>query len=612
MQRSIHDIPGEPVSRAGLKRRDFLRLGALGAAGLALGPRPLPAAPAQGGAPGKRPNVIILLTDDQGYADFSCHGNPVIKTPNMDRLHGQSVRFTDFHVAPMCTPTRGQLMTGKDCLRNGATSVCAGRSLIRPGIPTMAEIFAGNGYRTGHFGKWHLGNSYPNTPNQKGFQESVYFYGFGLTSLAEAWLNDYSDGRFRHNGVLKQYKGYCTDVWFELATQWIRERQKADEPFFVYLPTNAPHGPLWCPEKFTAPYKGKVAPQVAKFFGMIANIDDNLGQLDAMLKETGLFDNTIVILMTDNGGTAGTRFYNAGMRAGKTTYYDGGHRAACFVRWPAGGLGQPRDVDELTQNQDLLPTLIDLCGLTPPASGSFDGTSLAGLLRGQAAKLPDRMLVVQYGQVPQKWDCAVMWQKWRLVKGTELYNLKDDPGQQTDVAGRNPDVLKKMRDHYEKWWVEIEPGIKDFVPTVIGADQQNPVTLTAAEWADIYCDNLNDLRDGKRVNGPWYVKVEREGDYDIELRRWPADADAPIAGGVPAFTSRDGGTLPAGQALPVARARLKIGDKVLEPKAVTPEAKAVTFAAHIAKTPKTTIQSWFDDAQGKEICGAYYAIVRRK
>jgi arylsulfatase len=206
----------------------------------------LPAAEAQ--AP-QRPNVIVLLTDDNGYGDHGCLGNPVLKTPNFDRLHAQSVRLTDFHVAPMCSPTRGQLMTGLDGLHSGVTSVCAGRSMIRRGIPTMADIFAAGGYRTAHFGKWHLGDSYPNLPHQRGFQETVYHLGWGITSMADLWQNDYFDGRFRHNGVLKPYKGYCTDVWFGLARTWMKERHRQREPFFVYLATNAAHGPHWVPDK---------------------------------------------------------------------------------------------------------------------------------------------------------------------------------------------------------------------------------------------------------------------------------------------------------------------------------------------------------------------------
>lgn len=555
-----------------------------------------------------RPNVIVVVSDDQGYGDFSCHGNPVLKTPVLDRLHSQSVRLTDYHVAPMCTPTRGQFLTGMDALRNGASSVCAGRSFIRRGIPTAAEIFAAGGYRTGHFGKWHLGDSYPNLPHQRGFEETVYHLGWGITSMADLWQNDYFDGRFRHNGVLQQYKGYCTDVWFDLALNWIKERHQKQEPFFLYLPTNAPHGPHWVADKYKQLYAGRGP---APFFGMIANLDENMGRLENLLNETGLRDNTIVVFFNDNGGTAGVNLFNAGMRGRKTQYYDGGHRAACFIRWPAGGLGMPRDIGTLTHVQDLLPTLIDLCGVAKPQAAKFDGISLASLLKGTQETLPDRMLVVQYGQRPVKWDAAVLWNKWRLVKGEELYDLASDPGQMKDVAAAQPDVLQKMRGHYEKWWSEIEPRLDDFTPVVIGSDRENPVCLSAADWANVYCDNMQNLREGVNRNGPWNIIAEMDGEYEIALRRWPKEAGAAIAAGVPEFKAVDGG-LPAGKALPIAKARLKIGSQFDESKPVAANDKDVTFRVALKAGTKLEMQSWFFDAAGSELCGAYFAYVKRR
>lgn len=554
-----------------------------------------------------RPNVIVILTDDNGYGDFSCLGNPVLKTPSMDRLHAESVRLTDFHVSPMCTPTRGQLMTGVDACRNGATSVCAGRSFIRRGIPTMAEIFRENGYRTAHFGKWHLGDSYPNLPHQRGFEESVYFPGWGITSMADRWQNDNFDPWYRHNGTLRQYKGYCTDIFFDLSMTWMKERSEKNEPFFVYLPTNAAHGPHWVAEKYKKPYEGKGP---AGFFGMIANIDENMGRLDAFLKETGLRDNTIVVLMNDNGGTAGVKTFNAGMRGSKTQYYEGGHRAVCFLRWTAGKLRAPGDVDALTEVQDLLPTFVDLCGLEKTRGAKFDGANLAGLLRGATDLIADRMLVVQYGQRPVKNDACVMWNKWRLVKGTELYDLKSDPGQAKDVAAQYPEVAKKMQAHYDAWWTEIAKIIDDFTPVVLGADEENPVTLSAADWANVYCDNMNNLRQGLDRNAPWHVQVEKDGEYEIALRRWPKEADAAIAAGVPPFKGVDGG-LPAGKALPIVKARLKIGP-LDETRPVDPEDKEVVFKARLKAGTRTTMETAFLDASGKELCGSYFAYVLRK
>lgn len=564
--------------------------------------------------PAARPNVIVVLSDDQGYGDFSCHGNPVLRTPNLDKLHSQSVRLTDFHVAPMCTPTRGQLMTGMDAFHNGASSVSAGRSLVRRGIPTMADIFAGGGYKTALFGKWHLGDSYPNLPHYRGFQETSYHLGWGITSMADTWENDYFDPRFFHNGKLTQYKGYCTDVLFDLGMDWMKERATRREPFFLYLPTNAPHGPTWVADKYKSLYRDKGP---AAFFGMIANLDENMGRLESFLTRTGLRDNTLVIFFHDNGGTGGVNVFNAGMRGRKTTYYEGGHRAACFLRWPAGKFGQPRDSDALTEVQDLLPTLIELCGLQTPKSARLDGISLAGLLHGTQPSLPDRMLVVQYGEQPgpkgrklAKGDCAVLWNKWRLVHGKELYDLRTDPGQMTDVAGKHPEVVRKMLDHYETWWRGVEPGTNDFEPISIGADQENPVKLSSADWARVYCDNMNDLRTGREANGPWHVRVEKDGEYEIALRRWPKEADAPIASGVPAFKAVDGG-LPAGKALPITRARIKVGG-FDQARDVGPQDKEVVFNVKLTKAEKLPLETWFSTADGKQLCGAYFAYVRRK
>ena len=298
------------------------------------------------------------------------------------------------------------------------------------------DVFSAGGYRTGLFGKWHLGDSYPYLPQNRGFQEVVHHKSWGITSAADYWGNDYFDDTYSHNGKPQKYEGYCNDVWFREAMNWMKTCAAQGEPFFCYLPTNVPHGPAFVAPEYAEPYKKPGVP--ANFFGMIANLDENMGKLLAMLDETGLADNTILIFMTDNGGTGGVKTFNAGMRDGKTSLYDGGHRVPCFIRWPAGKLREPGDVDELTTCQDLLPTLIDLCGLKTPSGARFDGTSLAGLLRGSQTALRDRMIVVQYHIEIPKWNATVMWKKWRLVKGEELYDIAADPGQKTNVAEKHP------------------------------------------------------------------------------------------------------------------------------------------------------------------------------
>jgi hypothetical protein len=221
------------------------------------------------------------------------------------------------------------------------------------------------------------------------------------------------------------------------------------------------------------------------------------------------------------------------------------------------------------------------------------------------------MCVVQYGQKPQKGDCCVMWNKWRLVmsKG-ELFDLKTDPSQLKDVATKHPEVLKKMTDFYDGWWAGVAKLVDEFSPISVGSDKQNPVCLTAAEWANEYCDNLNDLRSGVKKNGPWHLLVEQDGDYEIALCRWPKEADAPISGGVPAFKGVDGG-LPAGKALPVRKARLQVAG-LDETRPVGDTDKEIIFTVKLKASARLPMQSWFYDADGKELSGAYYAYVRRK
>src|SRR5262249_17424928 len=237
---------------------------------LALAAAVLAADGAAAADPPPRPNVLIVLTDDQGLADFSRTGNPVLNTPHFEAFARQAVRLTDFHVCPMCSPTRGQLMTGLTALRNGATSVTAGRTFLRPGLPTIAETFAAGGYRTGLFGKWHLGDSYPHRPMDRGFHESFYHLGCGQLHSTPAFDCPLTDGRYFHNGVQERYKGHCTDFWFDSAMAWMKGCRQRKEPFFCYLATNAPHAPHLDLDEYVQPYEGKGP---AGFFGMIAHLD---------------------------------------------------------------------------------------------------------------------------------------------------------------------------------------------------------------------------------------------------------------------------------------------------------------------------------------------------
>jgi hypothetical protein len=337
--------------------------------------------------------------------------------------------------------------------------------------------------------------------------------------------------------------------------------------------------------------------------------------------------------MTDNGGTGGIKVYNAGMRGAKASLYDGGHRVPCFIRYPGGRLRPPGDVDALAHGQDLLPTLIDLCGLSKSKNARFDGTSLVRLLKGESQpELSDRMLVVQYGGLdpshPQKWDSAVLWNRWRLVKGKELYDVKSDPGQKKDVAAEHPEVVGRMRRHYEAWWTRIEPTLSDFETITLGSDRENPARLSSLDWlapklviaaqpfdvrllgqVPVVEGSLPLGRPMPLLNAPWNVLIERDGDYEISLRRWPKEADAAITAGLPPYEGVDG-SFPEGKALPAVKARLRIAGVDVS-KAVAEGDKAATFTVQL-RAGKTRLETWFYDAKGKELCGAFYVEVLRK
>ncbi len=387
------------------------------------------------------PNVILIITDDQGYGDLACHGNPIVKTPNLDKLHAESIRLTNFHVDPTCSPTRSALMTGRYSSRVGVWHTVMGRSLLRKDEVTMANLFAANSYQTGMFGKWHLGDNYPYRPQDRGFREVLTHGGGAISNTPDWWGNNYFDDTLRHNGAWEKQKGYCTDVFFAAATRFIE--QNKDRPFFAYIPTNAPHAPYNVPEKFSKPYVDKGVPQPrANFYGMITCIDENVGRLMAMLKERGLEQNTIVIYMTDNGSAIPVNEktgdgFSAGMRAFKGSEYDGGHRVPCFIRWP-GTLTGGRDVSKVTAHIDLLPTLIDLCSLKKPDKVEFDGKSLRQLLANDKPDWPERTLFVHSQRIdhPEKWRksaLSCMTDRWRSdqQRGTLRHDQRPGPEEPT-------------------------------------------------------------------------------------------------------------------------------------------------------------------------------------
>ncbi|MCY4187208.1 MAG: arylsulfatase [Bryobacterales bacterium] len=571
-----------------------------------------------------RPNIILVMTDDQGYGEVGAHGNSMIQTPNLDALHAESVRLTNFHVDPTCSPTRAALVTGRYSSRTGVWHTIMGRSIVHREETTFADVLSEAGYATGFFGKWHLGDNAPYRPMDRGFQEAIYHGGGGIGQTPDYWGNDYFDDTYWHNGEPTPYTGYCTDVFFDRAMRFIENKASAGErPFFVYLATNAPHGPFLVDESYSAPYAEKGVPSpMDKFYGMIENIDDNMGRLIAKLDELGIAANTLLIFMTDNGSAAGVtnthptqrvgsrnaellaqaaeeeaaaawQGFNAGMRGRKGSEYDGGHRVPFFVRWPGGDLGSPRDVANLAAHIDVLPTLADAAGTPRREDLDWDGTSLLPLLRGGA--WDDRTLTVHSQRIrfPERWrKSAVMTEQYRLVNGRELYDIHSDPGQLTDIAAENPETVASLRTAYDAWWDRIDDRFEQHVYLDIGSDAENPARITSHDWLppDDTVQvpwNQGQVARAPAVNGTWNIQVTQAGSYEFDLYQ------------------RD---KPANFAIDAETATLRIGD-LEETVSLEPGASSATIAMELPEG-KTTMDSRFTASDGTER-GAFFVYAKR-
>ncbi len=602
--------------------------------------------------PEVRPNVVFVLTDDQGYGDLSCHGNPVVKTPHLDDLYNCSARFTDYHVGPTCAPTRAGLLTGHYANSTGVWHTIGGRSLLRADEVSMADYFQRSGYATGIFGKWHLGDNAPYRPQDRGFETVVVHGGGGIGQTPDYWGNNYFDDSYWDGTQHSRYKGYCTDVWFQEALKFIE--RKRTQRFFCYIPTNAPHSPHLVDPVYSDPYLPLTPHEErARFYGMVANIDENVGGLRRRLAELGLAENTIFIFMTDNGSAGGvavddnqflTSGYNAGMRGQKGSEYDGGHRVPFFLHWPEGGVRTGRDVDEVTANVDVLPTLIEMCGLDDTPTNGFDGQSLAPLLlphESEVADWPDRALVTDSQRLtnPVKWrKSAVMTDYWRFVNGRELYAIKEDPEQRRDVAAAHPDVVSELRLAYEAWWEKVSRQFDDDIPIAIGGPEARQLRLNTHDWRNENCEcawNQSLVRQGLICNGHWEVEVVEAGSYSFTLRRWPEEegaavragleggepnafrdiaiqpaimglAERGVQGGEPSLKERI--TWGGGVALPVYRARISISGEEASAK-VSHNDLGASFTLSLPAGP-AHLQTWFVTEDG-DVLGAYYVYVEQ-
>jgi arylsulfatase A-like enzyme len=439
---------------------------------------------------GSKPNIILIITDDQGYGPVGRHGHPWIQTPNLDKMYDKSLRFTRFLVSPTCSPTRSAIMTGRHPLKNGVTHTILERERMALNAMILPQVLKSAGYTTGIFGKWHLGDEDPYQPHKRGFEEA-FIHGAGgigqayACSCADVPGNKYFNPTIRHNGSFVKTKGYCTDLFFAAAMGWMKDVKEKDKPFFAYITTNAPHGPFIAPpsntKRFTNLGFGK---SQAGFYGMIENIDENVGKLLGKLGEWDLFKNTVVIFMSDNGMTGGGSgrvgkslgktasgkpmlAYNAGQKGLKGSADEGGVRVPFFIRWD-GKIKPGRDVNRIAAHIDLLPTFAAFAGAKLPAN-QVEGRDLLPLIENDNVRAikqwQDRYLFThrarwKTGAEPNKFqwqNFAVRNQRFRLVGEKALYDMEKDPGQKTNVFDKHPDVVKQMRAAYDKFWKQARP-----------------------------------------------------------------------------------------------------------------------------------------------------------
>ena len=577
----------------------------------------------------RRPNIVFVLTDDQGYPPLGCHGHPFIQTPNLDAFHGDSVRFEQFHTGTTCAPTRAGLLTGRYCNSTGVWHTIGGRSLLRRNEWSLASALSDAGYRTGLFGKWHLGDEYPYRPQDRGFHDVICHGGGGISQQPDYWGNDYFDDTYMAGGEHTAYEGYCTDVFFRESLNFIETNR--ERPFFCCISTNAPHSPFNVEPYYRDLYRDHTGSEnYARFLGMITNIDENFGKLRDKLRELELEENTIFIFMSDNGqtpvGDDSAEMYNAGMQGFKGSPYDGGHRVPFLVRWPDGGISTGRSVEQLASYVDFMPTLLDLCDVDVPAGRTFHGESLKPLLEGETDRhWAERVITTDTQRVahPLKWRrSCVMKDTWRLVNKTELYNVSADPGQGTNVATQHPELVGELQHAYEQWWELCSVQDEEEIPLSIGADAQEVTVLRTHDLRNEQ-DHLgvwdqSQVRQGDRAHGWWEVMVETEGEYEFDLRRWPDEAGHRVRSGIEGddVVFREDGIAAdevhrysGGVALDIDSAGLFVSGLPEKWASVSPEDRGAIIRLKLPAGP-CHVRAQFSSASGF-YSSAYYVYVRR-
>ena len=465
------------------------------------------------------PNVLLILTDNQSYHELGCHGHESVKTPHIDALAKESVDFTNFHAPPYCSPSRGLLLTGRYAMRLGIHNTIGGVSILHRDERTIADLLSDAGYATGIFGKWHLGMSYPYSPEHRGFQETFIHGGGGIGQMEDHFGNNHIDAKYWHNGEVVQSKGFSSDVLFARAKDFIAKEQK--NPFFCFISTPATHKPWQAhPEVAERITERKGDSKELPLLSMIENIDDNVGSILKHLDDLNLSKNTLVIFATDQGMTNRGAPENSPANPPSKSF-DSRHHVFCMMRLP-GLTNQPGRNDALTGMADMAPTVLDLCDIIPPAK--IDGRSLKPLLAGAPRWNDDRELIVQCprGREREKWENAVIkTQRWRLVGGDKLYDLSEND---SEVSAEYPVVVKKLNDSYNTFWTSL-PDPKEILSRhPIGAADTR---LNGMDWYQGGAP-WSSGHMGRLSSGIWAIDVDEDGRYRFELRRYPRGAKKAI------------------------------------------------------------------------------------
>jgi len=563
----------------------------------------------------EQPNVILVMTDDQGIGDLGCHGNPWIETPNIDQFYRTSVRLTDFHVSPLCTPTRSALMTGVYPIKNGVWATFKGRDMLHASLPIMPEVFRQNGYATGMFGKWHLGNNFPSRPTDKGFDIAIHHSSGGVGELSDFWSNNYFDDTYLVNNRETKFAGYCTDVWFNEAISFMK--QKKDKPFFIYLSTNAPHHPLYVDKKYSEPYNDLVNKKIpsAEFYGMIANIDENFGKLVNAMKQMELEKNTILIFLTDNGSQFGVSEdyqlgWNKGFRGRKSDKLEAGHRVPFFIRWPEAGIEGGKDIDNLTSHIDLLPTLAGLCNLTLPTDFDGDGIDLSNKLLNPKVRIEERTVFVHHRQDYRQPEpiigSGIMKADWRLLHGTELYDIKLDPEQKNNIAMEHPDVVEELLEENRVFIANAVQKMpyKELAYKEIGSEFQPKTKLTVqhAIGEDGPIWQQEEIAAGlKNKNTSHPISILKKGIYKFICRRWPEECPGSIQG-IPAVNPKG---LFNYQPIYPDKVKLSLFGKTFV-REIAPDDDKVVFEIQL-DPGRTMMETIF--IEGEEEYGVYYTYI---